>query len=184
MCILSLDSSTLPSASMTPGKVRRAPGRAGELSAAILLWRQTPARRLSGELASSSAICRALPPPSILRACSFTLRAGEGDLLWRAATTEPRRANKRSSFDRLFFRGFKAATTGSLQRAGLIQDRKTSSASFREESPAPWTLARPSGSHMTAPWDSRLAHTPGGVRLKWLVHSLDVRWFPPPSGFI
>lgn len=101
MCILSLDSSTLPSASMTPGKVRRAPGRAGELSAAILLWRQTPARRLSGELASSSAICRALPPPSILRACSFTLRAGEGDLLWRAATTEPRRANKRSSFDRL-----------------------------------------------------------------------------------
>lgn len=100
MCILSRDSSTLPSASMTPGKARRAPGRAGELSAAILPRRQTSVRRVHGELASSSAICRALPPPSILRACSFTPRTGERDLLWRAATTEPRRANKRSSFDR------------------------------------------------------------------------------------
>lgn len=54
MCILSLDSSTLPSASMTPGKVSREADRAGALTAATLLR------------GGISACCRLMLPGSSL----------------------------------------------------------------------------------------------------------------------
>lgn len=58
MCILSLDSSTLPSASMTPGKVSREADRAGALTAATLLRERT------------SACCRLMLPGSSPTDCS------------------------------------------------------------------------------------------------------------------
>lgn len=64
MYILSLDSSTLPSASMTPGRLRWAAGTSGELTAA------TPVRRRTsgGEVSRRLAVCRdGLPLSSIAR---------------------------------------------------------------------------------------------------------------------
>lgn len=94
MCILSLDSSTLPSASMTPGKVRRAPGRAGELTAATLCWKRTSVRWLSGELDSSPAVCRGLPLSSILcLQCHNTPRWRRASLTRRRHRAPPRKQN-------------------------------------------------------------------------------------------
>lgn len=64
MCILSLDSSTLPSESMTPGKVSREADRAGELTEAtlLLLRQRTSGTRLPG-LRSSAAGWRSGSPP-------------------------------------------------------------------------------------------------------------------------
>lgn len=68
MCILSLDSSTLPSASMTPGRLRRAAGTSGELTAATPVRRRTSGGEVFRRLAVCPAVCRdGLPPSSIAR---------------------------------------------------------------------------------------------------------------------
>lgn len=68
MCILSLDSSTLPSASMTPGRLRRAAGTSGELTAATPVPRRTSGGEVSRRLAVCPAVCRdRLPLSSIAR---------------------------------------------------------------------------------------------------------------------
>lgn len=81
MCILSLDSSTLPSSSMTPGKVRRVPDTAGTLTAATRLWKRTSGRcRPPSEAASGSSIS----------VCWIDQRTGEEEEpLWRAAAARP-----------------------------------------------------------------------------------------------
>lgn len=80
ICILSLDSSTLPSSSMTPGKVRRVPGTAGKLTAATLLWKPTWDRCRY----PSAAACE-----TSISVCGTDPRTGEEELLWRAAATRP-----------------------------------------------------------------------------------------------
>lgn len=68
MCILSLDSSTLPSASMTPGRLRRAADTSGELTAATPVRRRTSGGEVSRRLAVCPAVCRdGLPLSSIAR---------------------------------------------------------------------------------------------------------------------
>lgn len=80
ICILSLDSSTLPSSSMTPGKVSRVPATAGKLTAATLLWMATSGRcrEPSASACETSISVRGTDP-----------RTGEEELLWRAAATRP-----------------------------------------------------------------------------------------------
>lgn len=88
MCIRSLDSSTLPSASMTPGRVSRAADWAGELTAATFLCRRTADCWLSGVLLSSAA---GFSLESI-RACRTR---NPGVHRWRRArsSTEPQQTN-------------------------------------------------------------------------------------------
>lgn len=64
MCILSLDSSTLPSASMTPGMARRAADRAGQLTAATLLRMGALGSSCGGtrRVSLCPAVCRTVPP--------------------------------------------------------------------------------------------------------------------------
>lgn len=81
ICILSLDSSTLPSSSMTPGKVSRVPATAGKLTAATLLWVATSGRCRE----PSAAACET----SISVCGSDPRTGGEEELLWRAAATRP-----------------------------------------------------------------------------------------------
>lgn len=72
ICILSLDSSTLPSSSMTPGKASRVPAPAGKLTAATLLWMATSGRRREP---SAAAACEAS-----IGVCGSDPRTGEEEL--------------------------------------------------------------------------------------------------------
>lgn len=65
MCIRSLHASTLPSASMTPGRVSRAAARAGELTAATLLCGRTSAGWSPAEWPSGPDVRRGRPFSSI-----------------------------------------------------------------------------------------------------------------------
>lgn len=83
MCILSLDSSTLPSASMTPGRLRRAAGTSGELTAATLVRRRTSGGEVSRRLAVCPAVCRDGLPLSSIARCAVS-RTGEEEERLRA----------------------------------------------------------------------------------------------------
>lgn len=147
MCILSLDSSTLPSSSMTPGKVRRVPDTAGTLTAATRLWKRTSGRCRPPSEASCGS------PISV---CWIDQRTGEEEeLLWRVILlhlplrpgTENREwflpvvGNKGHSI--LFYSSGDPTDTG----------RETNfKGKVRATSTAPRTLTAPFGSHMTAPW--------------------------------
>lgn len=94
MCILSLDSSTLPSASMTPGNASRAVGISGEhhsVSTAAVLGRSWGGWALSRQPAVS---CDAL------HSSSFMLCLPRKNVVWdeQCLWTEPRHTNKQKSF--------------------------------------------------------------------------------------
>ena len=174
MCILSLDSSTLPSASITPGKVRRAAATAGEHTAATLLWKRTSDRCPPADFASSPAARRVLP------VLGSSICASRGDAhpahRWRRASTELQQTHccHLPTHDRS--RRFPSPP---CERAGAKQDshgrflptgsNRSHAQNFSWRSQATIcslvaSVFKPSRSHMTAPWDPSLAHIPGGVQ--------------------
>lgn len=151
MCILSLDSSTLPSSSMTPGKVRRVPDIAGTLTAATRLWKPTSGRcRPPSEAACGSPIS----------VCWIDRRTGEEvELLWRAAAARPfspknrhpptRRRVPSPPETRDWKPGMVSSNSGDPTDTGRETNFK---GKVRITSAAPRTLTASFGSHMTAPW--------------------------------
>lgn len=165
ICILSLDSSTLPSASMIPGKVRRAPGSAGELTAATLLWTPTTGWWLTGKPVSSTAVGGGQARFGwSMWGRRITPRTGEVEPLWRAAAPRPS-SYKPLRLISLFERaGTEAGWDWLLPKESLVQDKQTFVRGISESSPLPTTLSPPLRSHMTAPRDHSLAH----IQSVWL----------------
>lgn len=155
-CALSLDSSTLPSASMTPGKGSRAVARAGQLTGATALWGWT-------SFWSCPAVC---PEPTsviwsirahVSRSHNVGRYRGARPAWWclhRAATLD----KPASSYTRAHTFSRWAESTGGLD--GLVKEY----VAFKETLALWWEALGAAGSHMTAPWDqSQAAHS----RWRW-----------------
>lgn len=178
MCILSLDSSTLPSASITPGKVRRAAATAGEHTAATLLWKLQSDRCPPADFASSPAARCGLPVlRSSICVCSSDAHTAHR---WRRASTELQQTDcchlptddrsRHFPSPRVSELGWnRTATAGSSQQGPIDHTHRTSHEGLRRPFAASLPLfLKPSRSHMTAPWDPSLAHIPGGVQTSGL----------------
>lgn len=144
---------------MTPGKVRRASGSAGELTAATLLWTPTTGWWLTGKPVSSTAVGggQARFGSSMWRR-RITPRTGEVEPLWRAAAARPvAQTNRPSSYKKLrlislFERAESEAGWDWLfPKDSLVQDKQSFARGISESSPLPTTLTPPLRSHMTAP---------------------------------